>query len=160
MLEKEIKKSIIEIIDKRKEKVREIIVGDNDFVDNTRFGSDFLGVLLRAHYDTNDNQRIFFDDLVDECRTFYVVGQETTNSLLGWTVFLLASHTEWQVNVRNEVLNLFGQQNNPTPDGIAKLKIVSPNLEGKKLLLDQEYISLVFFFNFNHALYMLELLWL
>lgn len=87
------------------------------------FGSDFLGLLLKAHHDTNDKQRILIDDLVDECKSFYFVGQETTNSLLSWTVILLALHSDWQEEARKEVLQLFGKQT-PNPDGLAKLKTV------------------------------------
>jgi len=43
--------------------------------------------------------------------------------LLAWTIFLLAIHTDWQEKTRKEALKLFGQQN-PNPDGIAKLKPV------------------------------------
>ena len=88
------------------------------------FGGDFLGLLLEAHHDANDKQRISVEEMVDECKTFYMVGQETTNGLLAWTVFLLALHTDWQVELRHEVVNMFGQQN-PTQAGIARLKIVS-----------------------------------
>ena len=114
-LEKGIRESIIEMIKKREEKVRN---GEED-----SFGSDFLGVLLKAQHDANINQRITIEDLVDECKTFYFAGQETTNSLLGWTMFLLAVHTDWQERARKEVLDLFGKQN-PDTDGITKLKSV------------------------------------
>ncbi|ONI31156.1 hypothetical protein PRUPE_1G296400 [Prunus persica] len=70
------------------------------------------------------SQRISVDDLIDDCKTFYVAGQETTNSLLAWTVFLLAHHTDWQEEARKEVLQIFGKQT-PNPDGIAKLKTMS-----------------------------------
>lgn len=112
----EIRNHIIDIIKEREEKVTS---GEKD-----SFGSDFFGLLLKAHHDTNDNQRISLDDLIDEFKTFYSAGQETTNTLLAWTIFLLASHTEWQEKARKEVLNLFGRKN-PNTDGIAKLKIVS-----------------------------------
>ncbi|EEF50704.1 conserved hypothetical protein [Ricinus communis] len=39
-------------------------------------------------------------------------------------LLLLASHTDWQDNARKKVLELFGKEN-PTPDGIARLKIMS-----------------------------------
>ncbi|PRQ39033.1 putative 11-oxo-beta-amyrin 30-oxidase [Rosa chinensis] len=45
------------------------------------FGSDFLGLLLKAHHDTNDIQRISVDDLADECKSFYFVRQENTVSV-------------------------------------------------------------------------------
>ncbi|XP_060669466.1 cytochrome P450 CYP749A22-like isoform X2 [Ziziphus jujuba] len=128
MLEKKFHNCLIEIIKEREEKVTS---GEED-----SFGSDFLGLLLKAHHDANDSQRISLDDLVHECKTFYFAGQETTNTLLGWTVFLLAIHTDWQEQVRKEVLNLFGHEN-PNPDGIAKLKIQFTIIHkyGEKMLI-------------------------
>ena len=114
-LEKGIHDSIKEIIKKREEKVMN---GEED-----SFGSDFLGLLLKAHHNTDAKQRISMDEMVDECKTFYLAGQETTSSLLAWTVFLLAVHTDWQEEARKEVLDLFGKQN-PKPDGISRLKSV------------------------------------
>ncbi|XP_021824412.1 cytochrome P450 CYP749A22-like [Prunus avium] len=115
-LEKGVYNSIIEIVKKREKKA---MAGEED-----GFGSDFLGLLLKAHHDANDNQRISVDDLVDECKTFYFAGQETSNSLLAWTVFLLAIHTDWQEEARKEVLEIFGKQN-PNMDGIARLKTMT-----------------------------------
>ncbi|KAL6190187.1 hypothetical protein ACLB2K_036585 [Fragaria x ananassa] len=115
-LEKGIRDSIIEIVKKREEKA---MSGQED-----HFGSDFLGLLLKAHHDSNEKQRISMDDLVDECKAFYFAGQETSTSLLAWTVFLLALHTDWQEEARNEVLQLFGKQT-PNPDGFSKLKTMS-----------------------------------
>ncbi|KAH7515789.1 hypothetical protein FEM48_Zijuj10G0063700 [Ziziphus jujuba var. spinosa] len=115
MLEIEIRNNIIEIIKERKEKVM------NGKEDN--FGSDFLGLLLKAHHDANVNQRISVDNMIDECKTFYFAGQETTNTLLGWTIFLLAIYADWQEEVRKEVVSLFGHRN-PNPDSFGKLKIM------------------------------------
>ncbi|XP_062111510.1 cytochrome P450 CYP749A22-like [Humulus lupulus] len=112
-LEKGIRDSILKIIKKREESIMNR--------EEDGFGSDFLGVLLKAHHDANINQRISVDDMVDECKTFYFAGQETTNTLLGWSVFLLAVHTDWQEKARNEVLEIFGKQN-PNADGITELK--------------------------------------
>ncbi|KAK4598909.1 hypothetical protein RGQ29_016097 [Quercus rubra] len=112
-LEKEIFNSILEMIKKKEEKVMTEGVGS--------FGNDFLQLLVKAYHDANSSPKISIQDLVDECKTFYFAGQETTNSLLAWTVLLLAIHTDWQEEARKEVLNLFGHQN-PNPDGITKLK--------------------------------------
>lgn len=85
--------------------------------------SDFLGKLIEANQDKDKKKRISVEDIVDECKTFYFAGHETTTSLLSWTVFLLAVHQEWQERARNEVTQLF-REANPNSDGIARLKIV------------------------------------
>lgn len=105
-------------MDIAKKREKTAMSGDED-----GFGSDFFGLLLKARHDANDDQRISVDDLVDECKTFYFAGQETTNTLLAWTVFLLALHTNWQEEARKEVIELFGKQT-PNLDGITKLKTV------------------------------------
>lgn len=115
-LVKGIRNSVMEIIKKREEKVK---TGEAD-----GFGNDFLGVLLNSYHDADEKKRISIEDLVDECKTFYIAGQESTNSLLSWTILLLAIHTDWQEEARKEVFNIFGQQK-PNLDGIAKLKILT-----------------------------------
>ncbi|TYH23234.1 hypothetical protein ES288_A04G193100v1 [Gossypium darwinii] len=62
------------------------------------FGNDFLGLLINAY--------------------------QTTNSLLAWTILVLAIHTKWQEKTRQEVSEVFGDQN-PNSEGIAKLKIMN-----------------------------------
>ncbi|KAF3943280.1 hypothetical protein CMV_030146 [Castanea mollissima] len=117
-LEKGIYYSILEIIKKREMKVTAREFGSSTGCD------DFLELLLKAHHDANVGRRITVQDMVDECKTFYIAGQETTTALLAWTILLLAINTDWQEKARKEVLNFFGQQN-PNPDGITKLKIMS-----------------------------------
>lgn len=78
---------------------------------------------MQAYLEQDRSKRITIDDLVDECKTFYVAGQETTNTMLTWTLFLLANHTDWQEEARKEVLDVFGQED-PYYDGITKLKTV------------------------------------
>ncbi|KAM5562305.1 cytochrome P450 CYP749A22 [Rosa sericea] len=132
-LEKGIGDTIIEIVKKRE---REAVTGEEG-----SFGTDFLGLLLKAHHATNDKQRISVNELVEECKTFYFAGQATTNSLLVWTVFLLALHPEWQEEARKEVLQLFGKKT-PNPDGLAKLKTMSMIIN-ESLRLYPPVISLV-----------------
>lgn len=96
------------------------------------FGSDFLGVLLKAHHDENETQRISVDDLVDECKTFYLAGYKTTYVYLAWTILLLAIHTDWQEAARKEMIDLFGHEN-PNLDGISILKTVSHKVKNKNI---------------------------
>lgn len=108
-LEKGIRDCITQIINKREKQ------------GNLR--KDFLGMLLEANLDRDQNNRISAEDIVDECKTFYFAGHETTTALLAWTVLLLAKNQEWQDKARDEVTDAFGQLN-PSADGIARLKTV------------------------------------
>ncbi|XP_058193589.1 cytochrome P450 CYP749A22-like [Rhododendron vialii] len=115
-IEQAIRESIIGMIDKRAETMRR---GEEN-----NYGSDFLGSLIKANHDPDEKNRISIDDMVDECKTFYLAGQETTNGVLAWSIFLLAIHKDWQEKARKEVIELFGHEN-PNPEGIARLKTMS-----------------------------------
>ncbi|KAL2455882.1 Cytochrome [Abeliophyllum distichum] len=108
--------SIMAIVKNREEKV---MTGEAD-----NFGSDFLGSLLKVHHDSDKKNRISVDDVIDECKVFYIAGHETTSSLLSWTSLLLAIHPDWQEKARKEVLELYGKEN-PTSEGLARMKIVT-----------------------------------
>ncbi|KDP35176.1 hypothetical protein JCGZ_10710 [Jatropha curcas] len=118
-IDQEIRDSIMNMIKKREEAAM--------MSQSNGFGTDFLGLLLKAHHDNNDpdqTKRLSVEEMIDECKTFYVVGHETTATSFTWTVFLLAIHTDWQDKARKEVLELFGQQS-PSSDGLSKMKLVS-----------------------------------
>ncbi|KAE8712253.1 hypothetical protein F3Y22_tig00110258pilonHSYRG00021 [Hibiscus syriacus] len=101
----------MKIAKKREDKV---VNGEDD-----SFGNDFLGLLVNAYRDSNERIRVLLEDLVGECKAIYLAGQETVNSLLAWTVFLLAVHGDWLEKARREVIRIFGNQN-PHPEGITK----------------------------------------
>ncbi|MBA0647543.1 hypothetical protein Goklo_015392 [Gossypium klotzschianum] len=88
------------------------------------FGNDFLGLLVNAYHDSDENNRLLMEDLVDECKTFYFAGQDTVNSLLAWIVFLLAIHGDWQEKARREVIEIFSNQI-PDSEGMSKLKTMT-----------------------------------
>ncbi|XVF85763.1 hypothetical protein PTKIN_Ptkin17bG0143300 [Pterospermum kingtungense] len=115
-IEKEIHDSVMKIVRKREEKAAS---GEAE-----SFGRDFLGLLLYAYHDSDEKNRLSVQDLVDECKTFYFGGQETTNSLLAWTSLMLGIHPDWQEKARTEVMEIFGDQN-PFSEGIAKLKTIT-----------------------------------
>ena len=100
----------------------------SEVISRTAFGSSYL----------EGKKRFSIEDLVDECKTFYIAGQETSSTMLGWTVLLLAIHIDWQEAARKEVINLFGNQN-PHLDGITKLKTV---IKSTIKLLDHVYRNL------------------
>ncbi|KAL2457789.1 Cytochrome [Abeliophyllum distichum] len=115
-LEQSLRDSVLAMIKKRE---LEVMSGRAD-----NFGNDFLGSLLTVHHDADQTNRISVDDMVDECKTFYLAGHETTSTLLSWIILNLAVHMDWQEKARKEVLQLFGHEN-PTSEGIARLKTVS-----------------------------------
>ncbi|PKI69545.1 hypothetical protein CRG98_010073 [Punica granatum] len=119
-LEKGICDDIIRIIKKREEKIAS---GESD-----GFGNDFLGLPVQAFLEEDRSKKITVDELVVECKAFYVAGQETTNATLTWMVFFLAVHSEWQEEARKEVLNVFGRRD-PYYDGVAKLKKEEVSIE-------------------------------
>ncbi|KAH9755239.1 putative cytochrome P450 superfamily protein [Citrus sinensis] len=71
---------------------------------------DLLGLLLQ--YCENENESstrtigLTIEEVIEECKAFYLAGQETTSSLLTWTVVVLAMHPDWQEKARQEVYKL------------------------------------------------------
>ncbi|KAL9254679.1 Cytochrome P450 CYP72A219-like protein [Drosera capensis] len=94
--------------------------------------NDLLSVLMESsfeelHSHENGNRRhvkLTVDEVVEDCKLFYLAGQETTSLLLSWTMILLGKHQDWQERAREEVLATFGQDK-PTYDGLNQLKIVT-----------------------------------
>ena len=115
-IEQAIRVSIVDLIQKREESVMKR--------EEESFGSDYLGSLIKVHHEADESNRISIDERIDKCKRFYIGGQETTNGLLARIIFLLVTHMDWQEKARNEVLRLFGQEN-PSSEGISKLKTVS-----------------------------------
>ncbi|KAI3733284.1 hypothetical protein L1987_64504 [Smallanthus sonchifolius] len=87
----------------------------HDIISRTTFGSNF-----------SKGKQIFeLQEIVDECKTFYIAGKETTANLL--TCLILGLHQEWQNKAREEVDRVCGQHAFPCADNLADLKITLPS---------------------------------
>jgi cytochrome P450 family 709 len=93
------------------------------------YGDDLLGLMLEAWLTAErgggerDESSLTMDEIIDECKTFFFAGHETTSHLLTWTMFLLSVYPEWQQRLRDEVLRECGQAN-PTADTLNKFNEV------------------------------------
>ncbi|KAL5198523.1 hypothetical protein ABZP36_002035 [Zizania latifolia] len=94
--------------------------------DTGGYGNDLLGLMLEACAAPEHGAAptLSMDEIIDECKTFFFAGQDTTSHLLTWTMFLLSTHPEWQEKLREEVAAECGDKV-PTGDMLTKLKLVN-----------------------------------
>ncbi|KOM28503.1 hypothetical protein LR48_Vigan549s005800 [Vigna angularis] len=88
------------------------------------YGNDLLGMLLNEMQKKKGNgNSINLQLVMDQCKTFFFAGHETTALLLTWTVMLLASNTSWQDKVREEVRTVCNGEI-PSLDHLSKLTLL------------------------------------
>jgi len=118
-IDREIKASLMNIINNREKALKAGEATKNDLLD----------ILLESNHKemqegNNKNVGMNIEEVIGECKLFYFAGQETTSSLLVWTMILLSMYPNWQTRAREEVLQVFGNQK-PDFDGLNHLKTVS-----------------------------------
>jgi len=89
------------------------------------YGDDLLGVMMDTEKTNDDGlKKLKMNEIMDECKTFFFAGHETTSNLLTWTVFLLGLHKDWQEKLRQEVQQICGTKI-PDADMLSRLKMVN-----------------------------------
>ncbi len=69
--------------------------------------------------------QLSIQNLVDECKSLFLVGYATTSSFLTWTMLLLAEYPEWQERARTEIREVCGFNNDMDVTKLNQMKIVS-----------------------------------
>ncbi|GAU51572.1 hypothetical protein TSUD_414230 [Trifolium subterraneum] len=119
-IDRDIIASLTNMINKREREIKEGEATKNDL----------LGILLESNHkeieenNNNKNVGMNLDDVIKECKLFYLAGEETTSVLLVWTIVLLSKNPNWQARAREEVLQVFGNKE-PDFEGLSHLKIVT-----------------------------------
>ncbi|PON51720.1 Cytochrome P450, E-class, group I [Parasponia andersonii] len=72
---------------------------------------DLLGLLLKgSELGASSGRSLTTRELVDECKTFFFGGHETTALAITWTMLLLAMYPEWQEELREEIRQVIGDK--------------------------------------------------
>ena len=106
-IDRKIKASLMDIINNREKALKAGEATKNDLLD----------ILLESNHKeiqehgNNKNVGMNIEDVIGECKLFYFAGQETTSSLLVWTMLLLSMYPDWQIRAREEVLQVLAIKN-------------------------------------------------
>lgn len=102
--------------------IRKLINNFSKTGNNSKSLLSLLMYPLKNH--DGKQEALDIEEVVDECKTFYFAGKETTANFLTWAFLLLALHQEWQSKARKEVVCAC-RNGIPTAENIADLKMVS-----------------------------------
>ncbi|CAL1411012.1 unnamed protein product [Linum trigynum] len=102
-------------------------IGKLIMVTNTRNSRNLLSLLMSTHKNSDgEDEKLGVEEIIDECKTFYVTGKETAANVLTWAVVLLAMNQDWQLKARQEVVELFKDRSTPpTSELVGRLKLIS-----------------------------------
>ena len=124
-LDREIRRGLVALIGRRSDEAEEDEDDGAGLADKGSSGfRDLLGLMINAG-GKKAPAAIPVSDMLEECKTFFFAGKQTTSNLLTWTTVVLAMHPEWQELARQEVLDVCGARDIPSREQLAKLKTVS-----------------------------------
>ncbi|XP_051194382.1 cytochrome P450 734A2 [Lolium perenne] len=122
-LDRDIRRSLTSLIVRRTDEAV-AVEAEGEEADSGSF-RDLLGLMINAGERTTARvpvaKAIPVHDMLEECKTFFFAGKQTTTNLLTWATVLLAMHPEWQERARREVLDVCGADE-PSKEHLPKLK--------------------------------------
>jgi PHYB activation tagged suppressor 1 len=122
-LDREIRRSLTRLIARRSDEAE---AEEEEMGSHSGGFRDLLGAMINAgERKTPPAGAIPVADMLEECKTFFFAGKQTTTNLLAWATVLLAMHPEWQERARREVLDVLGPDELPSKEHLPRLKTVS-----------------------------------
>lgn len=113
-LEREVESLIWKAVKEREQECLETSTLSSD--------KDLMQLLLEsAINDPNLGQASSRRFIVDNCKSIYFAGHESTAVAASWCLMLLALHPDWQARIRAEIAEVCGD-NMPDADSITKMK--------------------------------------
>ncbi|KAF7096917.1 hypothetical protein CFC21_098797 [Triticum aestivum] len=121
-LDREIRRGLVQLIGRRSDAAEDHEAAAKDKGNSGGGFRDLLGLMINAR--DKRSQPMLVEEMVEECKTFFFAGKQTTTNLLTWATVLLAMHPDWQDRARQEVLAVCGPGELPTKEQLHKLKTV------------------------------------
>lgn len=89
-------------------------------------GKDLLEHMLEAASDgwNEDTTEFNLASVFENCKLFYMAGQDTVANATSYAMLLLALHPDWQERARKEVLEVVGNEESFNPSVLSHLKLL------------------------------------
>ncbi|KAL3537100.1 hypothetical protein ACH5RR_000466 [Cinchona calisaya] len=112
-----------------KEEIDSMILNVVKVRNEAKHDKDLLQLILDAAKSDGDKSGLPSDFacnkfIIDNCKSIYFAGHETTALSASWCLMLLAKHPEWQARVRAEVLEVC-RHNPPGADELRSMKLLN-----------------------------------